>query len=107
MPKFITLSVVALTGALAATAGAFAHGTGSPQGGMPGMEQRSDMQHMQGHGDMMMQGHGDMMMQGQDGMMMDCPMMQRMASLDQRVRQLEERAGIPTPTQPSAPTAPR
>lgn len=93
MPKFITLSVVALTGALAATAGAFAHGTGSPQGGMPGMEQRSDMQHMQ----------------GQDGMMMDCPMMQRMASLDQRVRQLEERASTQTPplAQPGAPATPR
>lgn len=101
MRKFITLSAVALTGALAATAGAFAHDTGSPQGGMPGMEQRSDMQHMQGH--------GDMMMQGQDGMMMDCPMMQRMASLDQRVRQLEERAGSPTPppAQPGAPATPR
>jgi hypothetical protein len=34
-------------------------------------------------------------------MMMDCPMMQRMASLDTRLRQLEERAGIPAPPAPS------
>lgn len=46
--------------------------------------------------------------QGQGGMMMDCPMMQRIASLDQRARQLEERAGIPTPpAEPSAPAPPR
>ena len=35
--------------------------------------------------------------QGQGGMMMNCPMMQRMASLDQRMRQLEGQAGVPTP----------
>ena len=41
--------------------------------------------------------------QQQGGMMMDCPMMQRMASMDTRLRQLEERAGVPTPpAQPGA-----
>lgn len=86
MRKIAALPTLVLAGALA-TAGAFAQGTAAPQGGMPGM------QHMP--------------MQGQGGMMMDCPMMQRMASLDQRVRQLEERAGIPTPAQPNAPATPR
>ena len=42
--------------------------------------------------------------QPQGGMMMGCPMMQRMAAMDARLRQLEERAGIPTPpAQPGAP----
>lgn len=40
-----------------------------------------------------------MMMQGQ----MDCPMMQRMAALDSRLRQLEERAGVPAPQAPAQP----
>lgn len=87
MRKIIAIPTILLTGALA-TAGAFAQNS-APQGGMPGM------QHMP-----MMQGQGGMMM-------MDCPMMQRMASLDQRVRQLEERAGIPTPAPPGAPATPR
>ncbi len=39
------------------------------------------------------------------GGMMGCPMMQRMASMDTRLRQLEERAGIPTP--PAQPGTPR
>lgn len=88
MRKIIALPAILLAGALA-TAGAFAQGS-APQGNMPGM------QHMP-------------MMQGQGGMMMDCPcpMMQRMASLDYRVRQLEERAGIPAPAQPNAPVTPR
>ncbi|MDN3568580.1 hypothetical protein ACFQY5_34735 [Paeniroseomonas aquatica] len=88
MHKIIALPAILLAGALA-TAGAFAQDS-APQGSMPGM------QHMP-------------MMQGQGGMMMDCPcpMMQRMASLDYRVRQLEERAGIPAPAQPNAPVTPR
>ncbi|NOG73548.1 hypothetical protein [Roseicella sp. DB1501] len=94
MRKIIALPAIMLAGALA-TAGAFAQGS-APQGGMPGMQQMPGMQHMP-------------MMQGQGGMMMDCPcpMMQRMASLDQRVRQLEERANLPTPAQPNAPAMPR
>jgi hypothetical protein len=32
--------------------------------------------------------------------MMTCPMMQRMTALDARIKQLEERAGIPTPATP-------
>ncbi|RZI94824.1 MAG: hypothetical protein EOP39_30130 [Rubrivivax sp.] len=88
MRKIIALPTIMLAGALA-TAGAFAQSS-APQGSMPGM------QHMP-------------MMQGQGGMMMDCPcpMMQRMASLDQRVRQLEDRAGIAAPAQPNAPATPR
>jgi hypothetical protein len=78
MRKFI-VPAAALAGALA-TAGAFAQGTQQPPGGM--------MQQMP-----MMQGQGGMMMGG-------CPMMQRMAAMDTRLRQLEERAGIPTPPAP-------
>jgi hypothetical protein len=37
------------------------------------------------------------MMQGMDGKMMNCPMMQQTASLQERVRALEEKAGISTP----------
>ena len=37
------------------------------------------------------------MPQGQQGGMMECPMMKRMAAMDSRLKQLEERAGIPTP----------
>lgn len=86
MRRLIAASVVMLAGALA-TAGAFAQSGSAPQGGMPGMQM--PMQH------------------GQGGMMMDCPMMQRMTSLDRRVRQLEERAGIQAPAQPDAPATPR
>ena len=40
----------------------------------------------------------------QQGGMTGCRMMQRMASMDTRLRQLEERAGIPTPpAQPGTP----
>jgi len=75
--------VVALAGALA-TAGAFAQST-QPQGEMT---------------------HTMPMQQGQQsGMMMNCPMMQRMALMDTRLRQLEERAGIPAP--PAPPSTPR
>ena len=108
------VSVAALAGALVAT-GAFAQGPASPPGGMPGMTQQMPMQGggMCGPGGMCgmgapaqgtpMQG----MMQGQGGMTMGgCPMMQRSAALDQRLRRLEERLGVPTPppaTQPGSP----
>jgi hypothetical protein len=83
MRKFI-IPAVALTGALA-TASAFAQGTQQPQGGTM---QQVPMQQMP-----MMQGQGSMMMGG-------CPMMQRMAAMDTRLRQLEERSGIPAPATP-------
>ena len=35
-----------------------------------------------------------------------CPMMQRSAALERRVRQLEERLGIPVPPQPAQPGSP-
>ena len=73
MRKFI-VPVAALAGVLA-TAGAFAQGT-QPQGGAMQMAP---------------------MQQGQQGGMMECPMMKRMAAMDTRMKQLEERAGIPTP----------
>ena len=82
MRKFV-VTVVALAGVLA-TSGAFAQGNASPGGAMP----------MQG------------MTQGQPGGMAMgcCPMMQRAATVDSRLRQLEERAGIASPpVQPAAP----
>lgn len=85
MRKF-TMPVAALAGALVAT-GAFAQGA-QPQGNQP-----------QGGGMM----HTMPMQQGQQAGMMGCPMMQRMAAMDTRLRQLEERAGIPAPpAQPGA-----
>lgn len=88
MRKF-TMPAAALAGALVAT-GAFAHGA-QPQGNQP--QQGGGMMHMMP----MQQG------QQQGGMTMGCPMMQRMASMDTRLRQLEERAGVPTPpAQPGA-----
>ena len=66
--------VVVLAGALA-TAGAFAQDT-PPQGGMMQMQQNG----------------------------MGCPIMQRMAAMDARLKKLEERAGISAPpAQPGAP----
>lgn len=48
---------------------------------------------------MPMQGGMMGMMMGDDG----CPMMRRMASMDERLRRLEERSGVPAP--PAAPGA--
>ena len=85
MRKFVVFAF-ALAGAVTTT-GAFAQGS-QPQGTQP-------------QGGMM---HAMPMQQGQQGGMMGCPMMQRVASMDTRLRQLEERAGIPAPpTQPAAP----
>jgi len=78
MFKFI-IPAVALAGVLM-TAGAFAQGTQQPQGGT--MQQMPKMQE-----------HGSMMTGG-------CPMMQRMTAMDARLRQLEEKAGIPSPATP-------
>ncbi len=106
MRKLI-VPVAALAGVLA-TAGAFAQDTQPQRGGT--------MQHMMpmqggrcgpggcgtgtpGQG-MPMQGE---MQQGQGGMTMGgCPMMQRSAAMEQRLRRLEERMGVPTPPTPPA-----
>jgi hypothetical protein len=112
MRKLI-VPVAALAGVLAA-AGAFAQGT-QPQRG--GMTQTMPMQGgMCGPGGCGMgaPGQGSPMQgqaqQGQGGMMMSggCPMMQRSAAMEQRLRRLEERMEIPTPptppnTQPGSP----
>ena len=104
MRKFV--AVIILAGVLA-TSGATAQGTppqgetmpmqgsmcGGP-GGMCGMPSPAQATPMQG------------MTQGQQGGMAMgcCPMMQRAAMVESRLRQLEERAGIPTPpAQPAAP----
>ena len=92
--RFLNVPGAALAGILVAM-GAFAQGA-QPQGNQPqgNQPQGGGMMHMMP----MQQG------QQQGGMMMDCPMMQRMASMDTRLRQLEERAGIPTPpAQPGSP----
>ena len=48
-----------------------------------------------------------MRQQGQGGMTQGgCPMMQRSAALERRLRQLEERMGIPAPQQPAQPGSP-
>ncbi len=112
MRKFI-VPVAALAGVLA-TAGAFAQVTQPQRGGtmqhtMPmqggmcgpggcGMGAPAQGTPMQGQ---MQQGQGGMMTGG-------CPMMQRSAAMEQRLRRLEERLGIPTPpappnTQPGSP----
>ena len=112
MRKLI-VPVAALAGVLA-TAGAFAQDTQPQRGGttqhmMPmqggmcgpggcGMGAPAQGTPMQGQ---MQQGQGGMMMGG-------CPMMQRSAAMEQRLRRLEERMGIPTPptppnTQPGSP----
>ena len=127
MRKFI-VPVAALAGVLA-TAGAFAQDTQPQRGGtmqhmmpMPGQAQQGQggMMPMQGgmcgpggcgmgtpgQQGMSMQGQAQ---QGQGGMMTGgCPMMQRSAAMEQRLRRLEERMGIQTPptppsTQPGSP----
>ena len=77
-----TVPGLALAGTLVAM-GAFAQAA-QPQGSQP---QGGGMMHMMP----MQQG------QQQGGMMMGCPMMQRMAAMDTRPRQTEERAGTPAP----------
>ncbi len=115
MRKFI-VPVVALAGVLA-TAGAFAQDAQPQNRGMQhdGMTQTAPMQGgmcgpggcgmgapgqgtpMQGQA---MQGQAQ---QGQGGMMTGgCPMMQRSAATEQRLRRLEERLGIQPPAPPNA-----
>jgi hypothetical protein len=117
MRKFI-VPVAALAGVLA-TVGAFAQDTQPQHGGMQhgGTTQTTPMQGgMCGPGGCgmgapgqgtPMQGQGQA--QGQGGRAMGgCPMMQRSAAMEQRLRRLEERMGIPAPptppsTQPGSP----
>ena len=106
MRKLI-VPVAALAGVLA-TAGAFAQDTQPQRGGtmqhmMPmqggmcgpggcGMGAPAQGTPMQGQ---MQQGQGGMMTGG-------CPMMQRSAAMEQRLRRLEERLGIQPPAPPKA-----
>ena len=106
MRKLI-VPVAALAGVLA-TAGAFAQDTQPQRGGtmqhmMPmqggmcgpggcGMGAPAQGTPMQGQ---MQQGQGGMMTGG-------CPMMQRSAAMEQRLRRLEERLGIQPPAPPNA-----
>jgi hypothetical protein len=106
MRKLI-VPVAALAGVLA-TAGAFAQDTQPQRGGI--------MQHvMPMQGGMCGPGGCGMgapaqgtpmqgpMQQGQGGMMTGgCPMMQRSAAMEQRLRRLEERLGIQPPAPPNA-----
>ena len=112
MRKLI-VPIAALVGVLAA-AGAFAQDTRPQHGGMQhgGTAEMTPMP-MQGG----MCGPGgcgmgapaqgtpmqDQMQQGQGGMTMGgCPMMQRSAAVEQRLRRLEERLGIQPPAPPNA-----
>ncbi len=91
MPKTKTLFAAALFGASLASAGLAQAQTPPGAAGQPPAQH--DMQHT-----MPMQGG---MAQG------GCPMMQRSAALERRVRQLEERLGIlPVPPQPAQPGSP-
>ena len=87
------------------------------QQSMPGMQHGTPMQGggmMCGPGGSCGMGHPaqgapmhGMTQQGQGGMMQGgCPMMQRAASLERRLRQLEERMGITAPPQPAQPGSP-
>ena len=108
MRNFI-VPAVALAGVLV-TVAAFAQDAQPPHGGMTqmapmqggmcgpggcGMGVPAQGTPMQG---MPMQGQA----QGQGGMTMGggCPMMQRSAAMEQRLRRLEERMGIPAPPTP-------
>jgi len=108
--RTLIVPVAALAGVLA-TAGAFAQDSQPQNRGMQhdGMTQMTPMQGgMCGPGGCgmgtprqgtPMQGQAQ---QGQGGMMMGggCPMMQRSAAMEQRLRRLEERLGIETPPTP-------
>jgi len=108
----IIVPVAALAGVLAA-AGAFAQDTQPQNRGMQhdGMTQMAPMQGgMCGPGGCGVGAPGQgtpmqgQMQQGQGGTMMGgCPMMQRSAAMERRLRQLEERLGIqPPPAPPNA-----
>ena len=101
--RYLVVTFVALTGVLAMS-GASAQGVAPPAqasmcggpSGMCGMSTPAQGTAMPG---MSMPG----VPQGQQsGMTGGCPMMQRMAAMDTRLRQLEDMAGVPVaPTPPS------
>ena len=102
----LSVPVAALVGVLA-TAGALAQDAQPQHGGtMHMMPMQGGMCGPGGCGmgtpgqqGMPMQGQAQ---QGQGGMMTGgCPMMQRSAAIEQRLRRLEERMGIQTPPAPS------
>ena len=87
MPKITGLfAAVLLAASLGAANAQTAPGAGQPQ-------PWQDMPHNMPMRGMMQQGQGDRMQGG-------CPMMRRSAAMEERVRRLEERLGIPTPPQP-------
>jgi hypothetical protein len=73
--------------------------TAVPDQGQQGQQDQMPMRNMP-----MMQGQQGGMSQGQPGAMtMGCPMMKQMAMLQERVQQLEQKTGIPSPMPPSTP----
>lgn len=87
--------------AVSLAGGGLAQAQSPPAPGAAGQPQAPgrDMPHgmpMQGG---MTHGQGDAMQGG-------CPMMRRSAAMEERVRRLEERLGIPAPTPPARPGAP-
>jgi hypothetical protein len=63
-----------------------------------GQQSQMPMQNMP-----MMQGQQGGTMPGQQSAPMGCPMMKQMAMLQERVQQLEQKTGIPSPMPPSTP----
>jgi len=90
-----------IVGTMAATSLLLTAVSAGAQTQSPGQEEQGQMpmQNMP-----MMQGQQGGTPQGpQSGMTMGCPMMKQMAMLQDRVQQLEQTAGIPSPAQPSTP----
>ena len=86
------------TAALLLTAGSAGAQTAMPDQGQPSQTPMQNMQNMP-----MMQGQQGGMMPGQQSAPMGCPMMKQMAMLQERVQQLEQKTGIPSPMPPSTP----
>ena len=70
--------------------------TAMPDQGQPGQMPMQNMPMMQGP-------QGGTMPGQQQSAPMGCPMMKQMAMLQERVQQLEQKTGIPSPVPPSAP----
>ncbi|GEO42793.1 hypothetical protein SAE02_69410 [Skermanella aerolata] len=83
------------TAALLLTAVSAGAQTAMPNQGQPS---QTPMQNMP-----MMQGQQGGTMPGQQSAPMGCPMMKQMAMLQERVQQLEQKTGIPSPMPPSTP----
>lgn len=107
MPKTTGLfSAALLAASLGAVSAQTAPGAGEPQGqqDMP-MHSRPTQGGMCGPSGCGM-GQSAQTAPVQGTMQGGCPMMQRSAALERRVRQLEERLGIPAPPQPAQPGSP-